>query len=182
MFQLNFEDDRYLPFEGGGAISTWRIQLPDPTIKQFDYNSISDTIMHISYTAKDGGETFSGEVIKKTQDLINDMITYEESKGLYKVISLKHDFPSDFYKMQNSDTGNYPLKITKSMFPFFVRSKTITSTAISFFDENGAAFDSSVISSSNAGETIGEEWELDLLYAKDKLSDDVLVLINYTIA
>ena len=28
MFELNFRDERYLPFEGGGAISTWRMELP----------------------------------------------------------------------------------------------------------------------------------------------------------
>lgn len=27
LFELNFRDDRYLPFEGAGAISRWRIEL-----------------------------------------------------------------------------------------------------------------------------------------------------------
>ena len=28
LFELNFRDERYLPFEGAGAVSEWRIELP----------------------------------------------------------------------------------------------------------------------------------------------------------
>ena len=28
MFQLNFNDERYLPFEGAGVISEWQISMP----------------------------------------------------------------------------------------------------------------------------------------------------------
>ena len=28
VFELNFHDERYLPFEGAGAISKWRLELP----------------------------------------------------------------------------------------------------------------------------------------------------------
>ena len=35
LFELNFRDERYLPFEGTGAISRWRIELPRET-NQFD--------------------------------------------------------------------------------------------------------------------------------------------------
>jgi hypothetical protein len=27
LFELNFRDERYLPFEGTGAISSWRLEL-----------------------------------------------------------------------------------------------------------------------------------------------------------
>ncbi|MBK9227461.1 MAG: hypothetical protein IPL67_10515 [Ignavibacteria bacterium] len=28
VFELNFRDERYLPFENTGAISSWRLELP----------------------------------------------------------------------------------------------------------------------------------------------------------
>src|SRR5260221_8170183 len=31
MFELNFRDERYLPFEGAGVISRWQIDLPRDT-------------------------------------------------------------------------------------------------------------------------------------------------------
>ena len=56
MFELNFRDERYLPFEGTGAISIWRLELPSE-IRQFDYNTISDVILHVKYTAREGGSS-----------------------------------------------------------------------------------------------------------------------------
>ena len=55
LFELNFRDERYLPFEGAGAISRWRIELPIET-NRFDRNTISDVIIHLRYTAREGGE------------------------------------------------------------------------------------------------------------------------------
>jgi Tc toxin complex TcA C-terminal TcB-binding domain len=50
MFELNFRDERYLPFEGCGAISSWGLELPE--LKQFDYNTISDAVVHLKYTSQ----------------------------------------------------------------------------------------------------------------------------------
>lgn len=41
-------------FEGAGAISSWRLELPTE-MRQFDYNTISDVIIQVKYTAKEGG-------------------------------------------------------------------------------------------------------------------------------
>src|SRR5690606_26785130 len=51
LFELNFNDERYLPFEGSGVIGRWRLELPTAA-RQFDYHSISDVIMNMSYTAR----------------------------------------------------------------------------------------------------------------------------------
>lgn len=60
VFELNFRDERNMPFEGAGAISTWNLELPNK-LRQFDHDTISVMIMHISYTAKDDfpGKFFS---------------------------------------------------------------------------------------------------------------------------
>ena len=52
LFDLNFRDERYLPFEGAGAVSSWKLELP-ATLRSFNYDTISDVIFHISYTAND---------------------------------------------------------------------------------------------------------------------------------
>ena len=54
LFELNFHDERYLPFEGAGAMSQWRLELPTVS-RQFDYQTISDVVMQLSYTAREGG-------------------------------------------------------------------------------------------------------------------------------
>src|SRR5205085_2883746 len=54
MFEVNFRDERYLPFEGAGVISMWRIDMPRDC-NAFDFETISDVILRINYTAREGG-------------------------------------------------------------------------------------------------------------------------------
>jgi Tc toxin complex TcA C-terminal TcB-binding domain len=54
-FELHFEDEGYLPFEGAGAISRWRIDLPMET-NAFDFATISDIVLELGYTAREGGQ------------------------------------------------------------------------------------------------------------------------------
>ncbi|NMO53404.1 hypothetical protein HH310_19715 [Actinoplanes sp. TBRC 11911] len=57
LFELRFDDERLLPFEGTGAVSTWRLQragrLPA---------TLSDVVIVVKYTAEDGGELFANAV------------------------------------------------------------------------------------------------------------------------
>ena len=54
-------DDRYRPFEGTGAIGTWQIEMP-ARFPQFDYDTISDVILHLRYTDRESGSTFKSLV------------------------------------------------------------------------------------------------------------------------
>jgi hypothetical protein len=56
LFELNFRDERYLPFEYAGAVSRWRIELPIET-NAFDIDTLSDLIFQLSYTAREGGSS-----------------------------------------------------------------------------------------------------------------------------
>ncbi len=69
LFELNFRDERYLPFEGAGAISRWRLELPTVS-RQFDYLTISDVVMQLSYTAREGG----GPLKTAAESAINDKL------------------------------------------------------------------------------------------------------------
>lgn len=50
MFVLNFQDERYLPFEGTGAVSGWILDMPKET-NHFPFDSLTDIILHVKYTA-----------------------------------------------------------------------------------------------------------------------------------
>ena len=61
-FELTFQDDRYLPFEGTGAISSWNFSLPqhiDRKFRQFNWESITDIIITLPHQPRrrraDGG-------------------------------------------------------------------------------------------------------------------------------
>jgi hypothetical protein len=55
---FSLEIATYLPFEGYGAISNWRLTLNN-VYAQFDYATISDVVLHVHYTARDGGSAFA---------------------------------------------------------------------------------------------------------------------------
>jgi hypothetical protein len=61
LFELNFNDQRYLPFEGTGAVSSWRLSMPVST-NLFNFESISDIIVQVNYTAYNGGTKFRNDV------------------------------------------------------------------------------------------------------------------------
>jgi Tc toxin complex TcA C-terminal TcB-binding domain len=124
-FEFSFRDERYLPFEGAGAISEWELKLPS-IIRSFDYNTISDVIIHVSYTAKDG-DGFRDTVEGKIHDILKD---FALSNGLYRLVSLKHDFPSAFYKLLNPAVQGgkqvTEFVIGKNYFPYFLSKEGLT--------------------------------------------------------
>jgi hypothetical protein len=109
VFELNFRDDRYLPFEGAGVVSTWKLELNGKQKKedgsildfsQFNINSISDVILHIKYTAKEDAGSFKTKCIENLDSFINGSVE-SNSVPFMKQLSLKHDFPNDFHRLMN---------------------------------------------------------------------------------
>jgi hypothetical protein len=73
MFELNFGDERYLPFEGTGAVSSWALKFPRYSKSNGQIAALAaltDVIVHVRYTALDGGESFTQAVegTLKSQD------------------------------------------------------------------------------------------------------------------
>ncbi|NHB95612.1 neuraminidase-like domain-containing protein [Photorhabdus stackebrandtii] len=67
MFMLNFDDERFLPFEGVGVGSSWNFQF---TNTSQDLESLTDVILHIRYTAQEGSTSFGvavKELLKKEE-------------------------------------------------------------------------------------------------------------------
>ena len=97
VFELNFRDERYLPFEGAGAISSWRIQL-NKNFPQFDFSTITDVIIQLNYTARDGGETLKSKAVEEFNAKMNKLALAENKKGLFRVYDLKREYSDKWYK------------------------------------------------------------------------------------
>lgn len=146
MFELNFRDERYLPFEGAGAISQWRIELSkDKELRQFDYDTISDVIFHVRYTARDGVDRQAA--IDALQNAINNMVFSDERTGLFRLFSAKHEFPSKWHKFLHPadlvTSQTLQLALTSERFPFLFRDKTININKVEFLLKLGGGFTSS---------------------------------------
>lgn len=122
LFELNFRDERYLPFEGAGAVSRWRIVL-DQDANGFDFNSLSDFVLHIRYTAREGGERLK----KGAQEALTQAVGEDANRPLARLFSLKHEFPSEWHRFTQTAApgpavGNFT--IDKERFPFRFRGKS----------------------------------------------------------
>ena len=80
LFETNLRDERYLPFEGAGAISEWRLELPRD-LRQFDYDTISDVILHMRYTAREGGEPLKQRATIELQTALNEFMRSAGQSG-----------------------------------------------------------------------------------------------------
>ena len=67
LFVLNFDDTRYLPFEGTGVVSSWRLDMPKP-YNTINFDSITDVIIRLQYTALSGGSVFQATVEQNLGD------------------------------------------------------------------------------------------------------------------
>jgi hypothetical protein len=116
LFEVNFHDERYLPFEGAGVISTWRLEMPREC-NAFDFNTISDIILHLKYTAREGGEMLRKAALEAATP----------DSGIC-LISACHDFSSEWHRFLNPG-GNMPPKFGFTLgpghFPFILRGKTL---------------------------------------------------------
>lgn len=113
-FELNFRDERYLPFEGAGAVSSWTLSLPK-IVRPFDYNTISDVIFHVSYTAEFDG-TFKDAVETSLKTVLNSL----NGIGLSRVFSMRHDFPLELNKLNTAgNSADVIFELSKAHFPYF---------------------------------------------------------------
>ena len=132
LFELNFRDDRYLPFEGRGVIATWKLRL-NPVFPQFDYSTITDVVLHLRFTARDGGSTFAIAATDDVKAKLNQIALAESRSGLYRLFSARHDYPTEWARFLDPGQGaDQVLTIATSpdRFPFFTNGMDIKVSGI----------------------------------------------------
>ena len=130
MFETNLRDERFLPFEGAGAESTWKVELPKD-YPAFDYATISDVILHIRYTARQGVDP------TKVKTALDNLFQEASQSNLALLFSLRHDFPTEWSAFVNDKTltpAPFSATIRKDFFPYFAQGKTITITGLDLYD------------------------------------------------
>jgi hypothetical protein len=139
LFETNLHDERYLPFEAMGvAGSQWQISLP-AQIRQFDFDTITDVVIHVRYTARQGGDTLAAAAVTNIQALIQKAQTV----GSICLFSVRHDFPSQWAKFVSTTisattpSAELELALVPELYPFWsqgiVGSNPVK--AVAFFAE-----------------------------------------------
>ena len=111
LFELNFGDERYLPFEGTGAISSWRLALGGKK-GSYDINELQDVLIEIKYSARQGGSTFA--------DTVKGMLKpYDTAVHL----DIAQTYPNEFFAFVNGETDELVINITRDDLPNISGSK-----------------------------------------------------------
>lgn len=140
LFETNLRDERYLPFENSGAVSEWQLELPANPSKddpcQFDYNTISDVILHLRYTAREGGGLLRKGAVENLKTMINEA----QASGSVRLFSVRHEFPTEWAKFTSAklegDKSELTLNLRPEYYPFWSKSKdnkTIDLKQMDFF-------------------------------------------------
>jgi Tc toxin complex TcA C-terminal TcB-binding domain/Neuraminidase-like domain len=184
VFEFSFRDERYMPFEGAGAISTWMIELPDG-FRQFDYQTISDVIVHISYTAQ-----LDGKLRQNVEQKNGAIATVLKSQPLQRLFSLRQEFPSALIRLLHSP-ANTPLTVTigANYLPYFITGSNIAVTTAQLVLRTSAsqtagsfalAVDGTSITGFSADPALGGLWSSDAtaVFSAGLLGDHTITVTN----
>jgi hypothetical protein len=111
LFELRFDDDRYLPFENTGAVSTWRLELNGQKTTDVT-KALRDVVITLKYTAEQGGPTFTSAV-----------------KGLLKpyptarFLDIAEEFPEEWAAFIDGEDDDLVLPMSRDLLPNMSSSK-----------------------------------------------------------
>jgi hypothetical protein len=143
MFEVNLGDERYLPFEGAGVISEWDLEIPKEC-NAFDYDTISDVVLHLSYTARDGGPALREAALAASvlpapaaQPQAQENGALPDQPNLLRLFRVRHEFASEWHRFLHpaAADGKHSLDLpfTPERFPFRLRGRTLTLGRVELF-------------------------------------------------
>lgn len=142
VFELNFRDERYLLFEFSGALSNWSFKLfhdaadidgYGKSLRQFNYDTIGDVIIHFRYTAQESDNLKAPAIANLRSNLgsTNWMTT--------SMIDLKTTFSTEWHKFLNpvdASEGNIlNIRFRKNLLPYRDSSQDLVITEVTFVAE-----------------------------------------------
>lgn len=102
-------------------------------MRQFDYDSISDVIVHMRYTTREDAGPFKEQAVTHLQKII----TAEAPQlPLRRLFNLRHEFPTEWHAFFHPATGTAKqlvVQLKQEHFPFFAQEKEIKISAVSLF-------------------------------------------------
>ena len=188
LFETSLRDERFLPFEGSGAEGTWTLQLPNE-FRQFDYDSISDVILHVRYTARSAGGGLRDAAVSNLESIFGAV----NDAGPATLLSLPHDYPTEWHRFAS---GTEPLSVPLSRlhFPYLAQGREIRIQAIDLFTVTDAPPLGVALSPQQLGlaafpvlspqqqEDIALVFEDDEALLPRSAADDVFLLIRFAMA
>lgn len=131
LFSNDPQQPRYLPFERRGAVSSWHLAFANQDYPQFDWQTVGDVVLHLRYTARDGGEVhraarnaaISAELALLTGGF-TDLGETATSSRFTVAISARRDDPDAWALAQDENADEITLSLVNRL-PYFATGKTV---------------------------------------------------------
>ncbi|TCK16758.1 hypothetical protein EV667_4357 [Ancylobacter aquaticus] len=127
LFEPTFRGESTLPFEGAGVVSSWQLDLPRE-FPSFDRESLADAVLHLRYTARQGGELLATQAATELRAALEEAGT----AGLALLFTLAQDFAMDWAAFVHG-TSDLSLTLRRTDFPYVTRGRDIALDGITFF-------------------------------------------------
>lgn len=113
LFQLNYQDERFLPFEGTGAVSRWRLQVngADGIAHR---QHLRDVILTVQYTALPGGDDFA-EKVKSALP----------ATARARALNFAFDFPAEWQAFLADPSRGLTIRLDRSLLPGITQPQAI---------------------------------------------------------
>jgi hypothetical protein len=136
LFETNLRDERFLPFELSGVISEWQLELP-AGVRQFDYDTISDVVLHLRYTAREGGALLRNAAVAD----LNDQIAQAQTTGSVRLLSVRHEFPTEWAKFKSSTvvTPQVAIPLRSEHYPLWSKNRLNALRQVQLFAKSDTA-------------------------------------------
>jgi len=102
-------------------------------LSQFNYDSVSDIILHIKYTAREDAGVFKNKALTHLMDYINPQVA-NGTEPFMRMFSIRHEFANEWSNFLNQTNTNrnqiLSINLDSNRFPFFTISKKISISKI----------------------------------------------------
>jgi hypothetical protein len=127
LFAPDHRDERYLPFEGTGAVSDWNLKFTS-AVPTFDWLSVTDVVLHLRYTAREGGDLLRDAALASLQAEMNLI-------PLQKAFSARREFttPWSAFLLPAADATDavLALDLGENRFPYLAQGAGLSITKLS---------------------------------------------------
>lgn len=140
--------------------STWTLELP-AQLRTFDYETISDVVLQLSYTALDDG-AFKTSV---ENAIVTQLTQFATGTGLFRLFSIRHDFPATWQQLTHPTAGTpatTSFDVAAQQFPYFLAGRPLDIGDVTLFLQPAGTgpVDTSTLTLSVNG-TTASAWHVD---------------------
>lgn len=125
LFELQLRDERYLPFEYAGTQSTWMLEMPAEN-NDFDLDELADVVMHINFTAREGGPQLRAAAAASAREHLPDA-------GV-RLIDVAREMPDEWARFTGEhDYRRLDLTLSRDFFAFASGNTTVDVCGVEMF-------------------------------------------------